>query len=197
MKLDSYNIIKDYINSGDVLAFSGKGRISSIIKIATCSSISHVGMALWMDGELYSAESTTLSNVQDISGEFRKGFQIVKMDDRIANYDGKAWLARLHEPLADHEELVLKSFLLKCHKQRIQYDTVQAIEAGVDCKFVEWVKYKLHIKKKNDLTRVFCSEIAAAALEQVGRLDQNVDASELTPKDVVKLSCFEKGLYKL
>jgi hypothetical protein len=198
MRTDIYYNIKNYISTGDMIVFGGKGFISDTIKLFTLSPYSHIGMAVWLNfpdeniPTLYLAESTTLSNVPDITGEFRSGFQITLMDERIAKFEGKAWLLKLHEPLASHEAEVLKDFILECHAKRLKYDTKQAIEAGLDCGPVEWLKDKLGVKETSDLTEVFCSEIAGAGLVKVNRLAKNTNVSELTPADVVHLPCFEQ-----
>jgi hypothetical protein len=198
MRTDRYNDIKDYISTGDCVVFGGKGFVSDTIKLFTLSPYSHIGMTVWLNfpnedvPTLYLAESTTLSNVQDITGEFRDGFQITLMDERITKFEGKAWLLKLHEPLASHEAEVLKDFILECHAKRLKYDTEQAIEAGLDCGPVEWLQRKLGVKRTSDLTKVFCSEVTGAGLIKVNRLSKDTDVSELTPADVVHLPCFEQ-----
>src|SRR5687767_8237024 len=98
MKLELYNNYRDYIKTGDIIAFSGGGGFSDAIKQFTFSPYSHVGMAIWIEPipnekRLFIMESTTLNDVPDVNGEYRKGVQMVGMAQRLDGYVGEAWWA--------------------------------------------------------------------------------------------------------
>lgn len=65
-KSAKYQSVREKMKPGDVIAFSGKGNFSEIIKWATCSSVSHVGVILQskllIDGEPKRAFSIRSSN---------------------------------------------------------------------------------------------------------------------------------------
>jgi hypothetical protein len=86
-----YADIRDNIETGDIILFSGTGIVSRAIKAVTLSPWSHVGVALVMpeyDWKLI-IESTTLSNIPDLmSGKPVKGVQVVPLSQRIKTYDG-------------------------------------------------------------------------------------------------------------
>ena len=78
-----YQKYRNQMKTGDVIAFSGKGRVSQIIKWKTGSQFSHVGIVLDsnMQGGVGHAvmliESTSLRNIPDaVHNEVIKGVQI-------------------------------------------------------------------------------------------------------------------------
>jgi hypothetical protein len=175
MKLDIYEKIRPYIKTGDCLAFSGGGFSSDLIKHATLSEISHVGIAMYMEplpGErrLFCAESTTLNNVPDYQGEYRRGMQITPLSQRLEGYIGKAWLVPLVHPLCGEKCENLVRFLVGCSSSRLPYDTAQAIASGIDPEKwphgLQWLAKLLtpYLTNKEDLKKVFCSELVTKSL---------------------------------
>ena len=67
-----YQDLRKYMKTGDVIAFSGKGRTSNIIKGATFCDISHVGIVYkTLADRVVIMESTSLNNIADcMTGEF-------------------------------------------------------------------------------------------------------------------------------
>lgn len=205
MDLTTYNKIRDEIRTGDVLAFGGKGRTSNIIKNITNSPYSHVGVALWITpmhteiNRLFIIESTTLNNLPDVTGEYRRGVQMVPLAQRLAGYDGEAWWVPIKEPILETgEKERLTTWLFQKHSSNIEYDTAQAIAAGIDPE--RWIKGTRWIGKlfgrwtnsKEDLRKMFCSELVTKALQEVGRVDSRINPSEQTPADVVMFPCFSE-----
>ena len=93
-----YNSIRSRLDTGDIVLFSGKGRISHGIKWLTNSRWSHVGMVVnlteWNQIVLW--ESTTLSDLTDIeTGKATKGVQMVFLSDRLRTYEGDVAIRRL------------------------------------------------------------------------------------------------------
>src|SRR5687768_3505128 len=110
MKIDTYNNLREQIRTGDAIFFAGKGRTSNLIKDVTASKYSHVGMAVWLqpvvmeEPRLFIIESTTLNTQPDVTGEYRRGVQMVPLAQRLEGYDGMAWWLPLREPLNDEEK---------------------------------------------------------------------------------------------
>ena len=145
MKLDIYNTIRESVRTGDVFAFSGKGRTSNVIKRVTNSQYSHVGMALWITpmhsqlSRLFIIESTTLNDIPDVSGEYRRGVQMVPLAQRLEGYDGDCWWVPIKVPILDDDEKTrLTTWLFQKHSSHVEYDTAQAIAAGIDPE--TWIK---------------------------------------------------------
>lgn len=190
-KLDSYNSIRKFIKTGDVFFFSGKGGFSDIIKNVTKSPYSHVGMAIWMtlpytqDERLFIIESTTLNNIKDISGEFRRGVQIINMSQRLDGFDGQTWWASLLSPLTLDEKVKMTEWLFQKYASKTDYDYEQAIESGLD--FKGW--FKSWFKAKRNYKRLFCSELVTKALQIANRVNCSINPSEQTPEDVAEFPC--------
>ena len=110
-KLSLYDSFRQFINTGDVLAFSGTDKISKAIQCTTNSDISHVGLALWVqfqqdiEPKLFVCESTTLNNVKDVDGTHRCGVQIVSLSQKIDAYSGNIYWYSLKEKLNENEKL--------------------------------------------------------------------------------------------
>lgn len=196
-KIKNYTKLEKEIKTGDVIAFSGSGLLSRIIEFFTFSKYSHVGMAVWIQDKfkktyhLYIAESSISSTATDISGEKREGMQIVPFKERMELTNSKVWHVKLLNPLSRKEQSKMKKFLLDCHEKKIGYDTDQAISAGLHLpNFINNILYKLHLKKKNDFTSLFCAEVIGASLFEAGRLPDRIDDSLFRPVDIVELPCY-------
>jgi len=153
---------------GDLLAFSGRGLIPTIIKIKTWSRISHVGIVIypgWM------IEATTLG---DKSGVF-----ISDINDRIRNYNGRIWLQKLKLEYRLKADIhAMQRFLVAQNGK--QYDVFQAV-----CSALIW-------RNKEDFRQLFCSELVAAGLEKAGIWSGN--CSEMTPVDITRLDCYSEPI---
>lgn len=88
-----YQDTRPEMKAGDVIAFSGKGNFSEIIKWATRAPVSHVGVILQsklsIDGDPQSGifnqiiESTCLNGFSGVS--------MSRLSDRLDTYDGEIW----------------------------------------------------------------------------------------------------------
>ena len=92
-KSTQYKEVRDHMQPGDIIAFGGKGNFSGIIKWATRSAVSHVGIIL---------QSKLLINDNPQDGMFNQiiestslngfsGVTISGLSDRIDTYDGEIW----------------------------------------------------------------------------------------------------------
>ena len=87
----SYKDLREKLDTGDIVLFSGKGGISTGIKWFSKSKWSHVGMILRIPewDMVLLLESTTLSNLKDLqTGRIVKGVQLVPFSERLKTYDG-------------------------------------------------------------------------------------------------------------
>jgi hypothetical protein len=202
MNLDKYNQIRDTVRTGDVFAFSGKGNTSNLIKNFTHSKYSHVGMALWITplhslvNRLFIIESTTLNTLPDIDGSYRRGVQIIPMAQRLEGYVGQCWWLPIKQPLLDDDEKTkLTSWLFQREASHVDYDTTQAIKAAIDPEKwprpFRWLHGLLSrwTDNKEDLKKMFCSELVTKALQVINRVPPEVISSEMLPSDVVLFPC--------
>lgn len=197
-----YESVRPNIRTGDVIAFSGKGLVSDLIKLVTKSPISHVAIVIGMgmgsdphDPRLMLCESTTQCSDPDaVSGEIIKGVQYQFLSQRIERYDGDVyWLKlrppQLHAPddagnTGDYSWGGMCNWLASTHAARIPYDTAQAMGSGVD------LFDRLGIGCGHpDFSKLFCSELVVKALQIAGAAPESMNPSECTPADVCQLGC--------
>jgi hypothetical protein len=185
MKIVSYSDIREKIQPGDIIAFSGRGWWSRLIKWWTKSTVSHIGIVEAVISEQKGnwinqlIESTTLDGFA--------GVCINRLSARIEQYRGDIWWL----PLSDASRAVLSldrfgDFLLRQRGKK--YDKFGAIRAGVD--FLDRFPLLRNLTRSEEsFSRLYCSELAAAGLEAGGVLKQ-VNASEITPDDLCRFKIF-------
>ena len=189
-----YEQIRNKLKIGDVVAFSGKGRVSKIIKWKTNSKVSHVGMVYKMDSlgipRIQLIESTTLGNLPDIKeGKARKGVQLQFLSQRLDTYDGEAWIYPLKDEIKSVWLTNMLVWLTDVHTKKIDYDSFQAIGAGLD--LFDMIP---GIEMEPDFSSLFCSELVSKALKIAGVICDEINTSEQTPADICDYSCFEKPI---
>lgn len=170
------------MKTGDLIAFSGKSKVSNIIKGFTNSDISHVGMVFESNRtgghRVELIESTSLAVLPDNrSGELIKGVQMQMLSQRMDMYEGQVYWQPLKTKLSDARQAKMLSWLYCAWASKTLYDTKGAIHAGIDI---------LGLEKEPDFSTLFCSEMVAEAYRVAGLLPDNYNASEATPADVVK-----------
>ena len=189
-----YSQIRPAMRTGDVIAFSGKSRVSQIIKWKTGSPYSHVGIVLdnnisgGFGHSVLLMESTTLNNLPDSkSGELIKGVQMHFLSRRIETYNGEICWFGLQEKLTEAEAFAMQSWLREVHSKRVRYDALQAIGAGAD--LLDWIP---GIENDEDFASLFCSELVGRALQIAGRVCPSLNSSEMTPADIIGQGCFSE-----
>lgn len=169
---------------GDLLFFSGRGVISRVIKGFTCSPwqwfwpcwscVSHVGVCIDYYGRTLLIESTTLCDEPcEITGRMHKGMQAHLPRLRVKGDDGfvfhcKPNIDRMSFTVGDNK--ALRRFMVRY--LGADYDYIGAVESVVR-------------PSNADLSRVFCSEVVAGAMMDIGRLPLG-DPGEYTPSRLVK-----------
>jgi len=157
---------------GDVLAYSGKGRASRVIKYFTLSKISHVGLVY---------DSTTI-----VESTSLRGFTgVVKHSIAdLGAYEGRVWRLRLIPELREDLDVGRLQEFLDQHVGK-EYDYRQAALSGID-----WFWWKSFTTER-DFSRWFCSELVTAALAEQGLLSGVQNPSETTPADMWKWPLWE------
>ena len=178
----TYDEVREEMQIGDVIAFSGRGGFSKLIKHVTHSNISHVGTIL------NSSFIQNISLVQIIeSTSFAKGKAGVvfnRMSEHIKNYKGEIYWLPLKVSIRKHFD-ILKFISFIFAQQGKDYDMPQALGSAID----------LIMDNREDLDKLFCSELVTAGFEAGGIL-RNINASEQTPRDVINFDLYE-DMYQL
>lgn len=192
----SYVDARNQMKPGDVIAFSGKGNFSEIIKWATRASVSHVGVIL---------QSKLLIEAQPQQGYFNQiiestslngfsGVSISRLSDRLATYEGEMWWLPLSDGVRSRLDLQ-KFYNFLIHQEHKEYDTPQAIKSALDAldkaPLISGLTYNLE-----DFSRFYCSELVAAGLEAGGAIG-SLNSSEVTPIDLCMFNIYQSAYYQL
>jgi len=175
-----YTQIRNKLDTGDIVLFSGKGGISAGIKWFTISKWSHVGMVVrlpdWNMVLLW--ESTTLSNVADvIDGKAKQGVQLVALSERLRTYGGEAAIRRLSVKRTTAMNNSLMRLRQEVKGRPYEKSKVELVKAAYD----GWLG-----ENTENLSSLFCSELVAEAYQRMGLLSNSKNAlpsNEFTPKD--------------
>ena len=173
MKQMPYKEARKLMRPGDVIAFGGDSLLSKAIQTVTKSPVSHVGII--MQTEI--SDGIFVNQIIESNGKKKgnTGVQVWRMSERVEEYDGNIWW------LPMFVNFDRKKFIGFCLSQvGKKYDAPQAIGSAID--FLP--------DQQEDLDKLYCSELVAAALENAGIL-KNINASEMTPADVVNFDIYK------
>lgn len=180
-----YPTARRAMKPGDIIAFAGEGFLSRAISWVTRCPISHVGIVLHCtDGDgirrVQLMESTTLNDTA--------GVQRTWLSDRVTRYAGRMW------------------WLPISHYRRVQMNELSMVRVleqlegrGYDFKQVAhfyWDRLNLWAQKE-DVSRLFCSELAVLGLKAAGVLPVWFDSAEFRPHDLVSLQIYANDYYQL
>jgi len=188
--MPKYLEVRDKMQTGDLLCFSGLGRVSSVIKWATKSLFSHVGLVFRMNDEALGpvvmvVESTSMPFLKDaVTKKMRVGVQLHLLSRRLETTLGEVRWVQIPEEL--RERLNSKSdgflrmvlWLRQAHAEEIPYDFKQAVGAGLDT--FDWTGFE----NEPDFSALFCSEMVATAYKLWGLFPEGYNMSEATPENV-------------
>lgn len=177
------------LKAGDIVGFSGLEIISDVINLATQGlprwGLSHVGIVADYKDDLVIFESTSLSPTKCLVQRKKvKGVQACSIEDALLR-KGKIWQYPLFMELSPAERLRLSRYLLD--NIGIDYDYRGAIRSGGIL-----VRFMAHLLKGQDLERLFCSELTAAAFDRIGIIPTS-DASSYSPNAFVR-RCSRQGV---
>lgn len=184
---------KPRIKVGDIVSFSGVGWPSIVVNLGSYGipwlHASHIGIMGEYKGELLLFESTTLSNLPCvIRCEPFKGTQAVRLEDRVASYEGRIHHYPLYCELYHDEAARLNAFLID--HIGIPYDTIGAFRSGGTA--WSWLESWL---REEDLSRIFCSEFCAAGHREIGMMRTD-NVSSWNPNKFIRHERWEETLSK-
>ena len=193
-----YHDLREELQTGDLVLWSGKGKFSAIIKAGTFCKWSHVGIIVNLKAYNFVTmwESTTGGCTYDLeSGVIRNGVQLVPLSARVQEYSGDIAIRKLYGPNKQrdwfHEDQLQSLWKLRKDLRNKPYYNPDGDNPG-DLEDSTW-KQKLELFKavydgiwgdnKEDLSGVFCSELVAEAYKCLGLLPQEIPSNEYTPAD--------------
>lgn len=198
LKRITYAEARPKMKPGDVIAFSGKGHFSEIIKMATFSEVSHVGVILKTKVADHAGERYFNQIIESTSLHGFNGVQVSRFSDRLSDYNGEIWWLPLRVDLRKdakkHDDFY--EFLFNQAKAEKPYDMPQAVKSALD--LGDDLPFGLQGPgyNKEDFSRFFCSELVAAGLERA-KVVKTVNASEVTPIDLCRWKIYEDDYYVL
>jgi hypothetical protein len=180
---------------GDVIAFGGKGDLSKIIKRITNAPVSHVGIVRHSQ---LRAEAEDVENggryfneiVESTSLDDRIGVMTSRLSCRLLAYEGEVWW------------LPLDAKSRSAFDERAFFDWIYAQEGkpydmiGAAVSVLEEYPLLRRVVVE-DFGAMFCSELAAGALEVAGVLPAGTNASGVTPIELCRLAIYAPKLVQL
>jgi len=165
------------LETGDLVLFSGRGLISAVLKHASQSRWSHVGLVL-RGAERNPAllwESTALTRTPGLErGRPRRGVQLVPLGRRVRDYRGIVVLRRLLVRRSPAMDRALRRLRGELQDRPYEHDMVQLLRAAYEGPGGQ---------NHQDLRYLFCSELVAEAYQAMGLLPPWPPSSEYTPRD--------------
>jgi hypothetical protein len=194
----TYEEARKNMKPGDVIAFGGKSRFSELIKFATFSDVSHVGVIL--QTKITDDETGRFFNqiIESTSLNGFNGVNISRFSDRLDTYDGELWWLPINDDIRRNrfDQKAFYDFLFNQAKDRKPYDMPQAIKSALDA--LDELPFGIEGPGYNgeDFSKFFCSELVAAGLEKAGSVG-TVNASEVTPIDLCRWKIYQGSYYLL
>jgi hypothetical protein len=183
------------IKPGDIIAFSGTDIPSDVVKIATHSHYVHVAIVFAVtrskhpDQTILIAESHIDTSLPSLgTGKPILGVQFHWLSQRF-NLPGPIWWAALKQPLHPDRLMQMQTWLNNLEQQRVPYDFLHAIKAGIEAMIPEVPLVALD--RLPDDHAFFCSELVTRALQIAGAIAPDLNPADQTPAEVMQFPCFQ------
>jgi len=188
-----YEDVRHNIKTGDVVAFSGHGTISDLIKALTGAPYSHVGLVFDVtatgadERNILFVESTVSVDLADgvRPEKIIEGVQMHFLSRRLDHYNGSAWLVPLKKALTAEQVNKMQAYARTVHNEMRPFDWRGLLGLGFE--LVSGLKLFTH----PDFSAFFCSEFVTRTLIETGIVPEGVNPSRQTPASVVNSDCFE------
>jgi len=184
------------MRTGDLLLFRGTVRGTGFISWLIClvsGRFSHVGIAVYSgdftakfqikyklhSNTWYIFESTSISRVRDVFGNWVSGVQLSHLQCKVDSYRGKVWHRGLDKPPTKKNIALLEDIIDAFYGVPYEKNKAQLALAALDFTRLQF---------EQDLTSVFCSELVAF-IYQKWRYIFGGTPNEFTPSDFQVIAC--------
>lgn len=191
IKVD-YSEVRKKMRPGDIIAFGSVSVVSDIIRWATKSTVSHVAVVLQSKMVIDNIVHDGFFN-QVIEANLN-GVTTNRLSNYINSFDGDLWWLPLSAEAREKLD-IQKFFDFLLDQTDKKYDITQAVKSAFDSLDKTPGVNGLTLNKE-DFSKFFCSELAAAAFEE-GGIIKSINASEVTPIDLCRFNIFSKHYYKI
>ena len=177
--MSMYDDLRDDLQTGDLVLFSGSTMVSRFIRFFGRSNWSHIGMVVVdkVYDQVLIYQATPVDNVDDFySGSAKKGVQINALSDVLKKYDGEVAIRQLTNfERTDEVIRAVTQFRREMKNKPFEEDYLEFVKACYDGPLGE--------NSADDLSSLFCSELVAEAYQRMGLLSESIASNEYTPKD--------------
>ncbi|NQZ57958.1 MAG: hypothetical protein HRT88_10905 [Lentisphaeraceae bacterium] len=174
-----YDDLRDDLQTGDLVLFSGGTIMSRFIRFFGRSNWSHLGMVVVdkVYDQVLIYQATPVDKIEDFySGAAKKGVQINALSDVIKKYDGGVAIRQLTNfERTDEVISSVTKFRKEMKDKPFEEDYLEFVKACYDGPFGD--------NDNEDLSALFCSELVAEAYQRMGILSDSIPSNEYTPKD--------------
>ncbi len=183
---NKYDEIRGDLDTGDIVLFSRHNCLMGLWKKLTNGYWTHVGIAIRSldTDQVHLWESTPLKNLCDVHSNIAQdGVQVVLLSLRVQTYGGDVAIRKLRfnndENGTTRKEVCRQLFLFRDEVRGTEFDgnIYKLLKA-----FIDFVKPRKIRNFRENLTKIFCSELVAAAFMEAKLLDKSSPAEEYTPK---------------
>ena len=182
---NKYDEIRGDLDTGDIVLFSRHNFLMWLWKKLTKGYWTHVGMAIRSQDtdQVHLWESTPLQNLCDVQSNIAQGgVQVVLLSLRVQTYKGDVAVRKLRFNDDDNgttrQEVCKRLLNFRKKVQGRKFDNIFMILKA----FIDIFKPRNVKNFQKNLTRIFCSELVAAAFIEAKLLDKSLPADEYTPK---------------
>lgn len=173
-----YSVAREFLDTGDIILFSGKGHISAVIKRLTLSRWSHVGTVMRPPNSdiLLLMESTTLSDIPDVyTGASSGGVQVVPLSGRVQAYNGEIAFRHVDDKCRSKFCWeISNNFRKEVNGRAYEKDVLELAGATYDGPLG---------RNTEDLSTMFCSETSAEHWQRLEWLSEVLPSNEFDPRN--------------
>lgn len=188
-----YAKIRPNLYTGDIIAFGGRSWWSWIIKFFTRSVVSHIGIIACVH------RSNGLTRIQLVESTVLDGFAGVtvnRLSSRIEQYRGNIWWLPINRDRVSVGFDTCKFSGFIADQTGKKYDSAGAVRAGID--WLDWIPGLRRLtRNRENFRRLYCSELAAGALQAASVLPEQINCSEITPDDLCRLKIYKPQYVQL
>lgn len=169
---------------GDMLACSGNGTISDLIRVV---SPNHTHVAVIASSRpAVVAESTAGSTIPDMeSQQIEIGVQAHFLSDWLMAYDGSVWLFRLNADahLSGARQEALAAWIETEHRAKVGYNFAGVMRLGAE--------RVLQALAEPRFGSLFCSQMLCEAYQEISLLPSTINPADVTPDDCCSWPLFD------
>jgi hypothetical protein len=179
----TYESIADRLQPGDIIAFSGQGLPSAVVKFVTRSVVSHVAIVLDTTPQVLIIELTPIEGFS--------GVTITALADRLAKHPGEMWWLPLAGSVRRGLDVPAMQAFLQQQNHKA-YDALEAINSGLNIPALTRGGYPMD----DNYVEFFCSELVLAGLKAGGVL-QGLKAASVTPNELCCYAIYGPDYYQI